>query len=133
MDECLEGHIFESATVTELMDKVLKQEGLDLEPDSHEYRQVAEVALRAAIEINRMQQSRLFGSFNPKPTDEILATSPKKPAKTDGEAITFDDLISKFVRQFSIRRAPSKVPFNCDASDNVGMISKFQQYTIKQS
>ena len=61
------------------MDKVLKQEGLDLEPDSHEYRQVAEVALRAAIEINRMQQSRLFGSFNPKPTDEILATSPKKP------------------------------------------------------
>ena len=99
LDECLEGHIFESATVTELMDKVLKQEGLDLEPDSHEYRQVAEVALRAAIEINRMQQSRLFGSFNPEPTDEILTASPTKPAMTDGEAITFDDLIAKFISE----------------------------------
>jgi len=99
LDYCLEGHIFESGTVTEIMDKVLEHEGLDLAPDSHEYRQVAEVALRTAIEVNKMQQSRIIGRFNPEPSEEILTSTPAKPAMTDGEGIGFDELIAKFIAE----------------------------------
>ena len=106
LDYCLEGHIFESGTVTEIMDKVLVIEGLNLAPDSHEYRQVAEVALKTAIEIHRMQQSRLIGNFNPEPSEEILTSVPTKPTTTDGEDIAFDDLIAKFI----VEKGPSWRP-----------------------
>jgi len=99
LDYCLGGHLFESGTVTEIMDKVLEHEGLDLAPDSHEYRQVAEVALRTAIEVNRMQQSRLIGDFKPEPSEEVLTSSPTKAIKSDGEAIAFGDLIAKFIAE----------------------------------
>ena len=99
LDYCLGGHLFESGTVTEIMNKVLEHEGLDLAPDSHEYRQVAEIALRTAIEVNRMQQSRLIGNFKPEPSEEILTSSPTKATKSDGEAIAFDDLVAKFITE----------------------------------
>jgi hypothetical protein len=61
VDRSLEGNLFDSSETKEIMDRLLKAEGVSLDPDSHQYRQLAEVALKATVEALRMQQQRLLG------------------------------------------------------------------------
>ncbi len=96
LDYYLDGNLFESGTVAEIMDKVLGHENLNLAQNSHEYRQVAEVALKAAIEVHKAQQSRVMGNFEPKLSEELFSTN---PTKSEGNGIGFTDLIDKFISE----------------------------------
>jgi len=99
----LEGNLFNSPDTKEIMDELLKSEGLALDPDSHQYRQVAEVALKATIEALKMQQQRLLGKFDPQPNSDVLPTAgePPKPATKTDNAVSFDELVEKFLAENS--------------------------------
>ena len=72
VDQSLDGNLFDSSETKQIMDQLLKAEGVTLDPDSHQYRQLAEVALKATIEALKMQQQRLLGKFDPQPNSDVL-------------------------------------------------------------
>ena len=97
----LEGNLFNSPDTKEIMDELLKSEGLALDPDSHQYRQVAEVALKATIEALKMQQQRLLGKFDPQPNSDVLPVTiaPTNAFTTNLESTSFGELIDKFISE----------------------------------
>jgi hypothetical protein len=101
VEETLEGNLFDSSLTKEIMDQVLENEGMSLDPDSHLYRQLAQVALKSTSAALENQQKRLMGEFDPQSKSDVLlkAATPSGASETKSDDITLVLLIEKFISE----------------------------------
>jgi hypothetical protein len=101
VEETLEGNLFDSSLTKEIMDQVLENEGMSLDPDSHQYRQLAQVALKSTSAALENQQKRLMGEFDPQSKSDVLlkAATPSGASETKSDDITLVLLIEKFISE----------------------------------
>ena len=114
MKSILNAHDFEDDQVERLVGRVLESEGLDLDPSSHAYRQIAEVAIRAAIQVLGYEQDRSLYILKPKPTDSLLRDTQDTPSvgrvdQSSEADILLSELIDRFFAENEVVWKPRTV------------------------
>jgi hypothetical protein len=93
----------ELRSITRVADNILKEAGVDLPKESHEYRKLAREALKGAIEAIRTELAQRKGDYSNERAKLLPATpaAPTAPSIADKPAVKLSAAVSEYVKEHS--------------------------------